>query len=136
MTLQQLQFLITIHECGLNITLAARRLNISQPGISRQLRDLEAELGFQVFARQGRSLTHVTIEGEEIIERSARVLREIKNMRRVVASVLRSFGPRKVYCRWQPLTLKRDTFCRKSSAPFARGTEASEYTCIKAPRSR
>jgi LysR family cys regulon transcriptional activator len=91
MRLQQLQFLIAVYESGLNISVASRRLRISQPGISRQLKDFEAELGFLVFERQGRSLSRVTPAGEEIIARATRILREIQNIQRVGVA-LRSPG--------------------------------------------
>jgi LysR family transcriptional regulator, cys regulon transcriptional activator len=87
MRFQQLQFLMAVYECDLNITVAARRLKISQPGISRQLKDLEAELGFHIFERHGRSLIRVTPAGEEIIERAGRILREIQNIRRVGTAI-------------------------------------------------
>ena len=50
MTLKQLRYLIGIVDSGLNITAAAERLYTSQPGISKQLKQLEAELGMQLFA--------------------------------------------------------------------------------------
>ena len=49
--------LVAVHENGLNITAAARQLHTSQPGVSRQLKLLEEELGFQLFEREGRALT-------------------------------------------------------------------------------
>src|SRR5580692_10129832 len=47
MKFQQLRYLVAVHENGLNITAAARQLHTSQPGVSRQLKLLEEELGFQ-----------------------------------------------------------------------------------------
>ena len=46
MTLQQLRYLAAIVECNLNISAAAQKLHTSQPGVSRQIRVLESELGF------------------------------------------------------------------------------------------
>jgi LysR family cys regulon transcriptional activator len=51
MKFQQLRYLVAVHENGLNITAAARQLHTSQPGVSRQLKLLEEELGFQLFER-------------------------------------------------------------------------------------
>jgi LysR family transcriptional regulator, cys regulon transcriptional activator len=82
MTLQQLRYLVAVHENGLNVTAAARHLHTSQPGMSRQLQSLEEELGFQLFERQGRSFVRVTPAGEEIIARAATILREVDNIRR------------------------------------------------------
>ena len=67
MKFQQLRYLVAVSENGLNITAAARQLHTSQPGVSRQLKLLEEELGFQLFEREGRALTRTTAAGEEII---------------------------------------------------------------------
>src|SRR5208337_136428 len=64
MKLQQLRYLVAVHENGLNITAAARQLHTSQPGVSCQLKLLEEELGFQLFEREGRALTRTTAAGE------------------------------------------------------------------------
>jgi len=80
MTLKQLRYLIAIVDSGLNITSAAERLYTSQPGISKQLKQLEAELGMQLFTRKGKSLAAVTPAGNEVIERARRVLREVENI--------------------------------------------------------
>ncbi len=80
MTLKQLRYLISIVDCGLNITSAAERLYTSQPGISKQLKQLEAELGMQLFTRKGKSLAAITPAGNEVIERARRVLREVENI--------------------------------------------------------
>ena len=63
MKFQQLRYLVAVHENGLNITAAARQLHTSQPGVSRQLKMLEEELGFQLFERQGRALTRCAGRG-------------------------------------------------------------------------
>jgi LysR family transcriptional regulator, cys regulon transcriptional activator len=87
MTLQQLRYLLAVHENGLNVTAAARHLHTSQPGVSRQLQSLEKELGFQLFERQGRSFVHETPAGEEIIARAATILRELQIIRRTSAEL-------------------------------------------------
>jgi LysR family cys regulon transcriptional activator len=92
MTLQQLRCLIAIHENNLNITAAARQLHTSQPGVSRQLKLLEEELGFRLFERSGRSLTRTTVAGEEIIARADTVLRELGNIRRASAELSDAAG--------------------------------------------
>ncbi len=56
MTLTQLRYLVAISDAGLNITLAAERVHATQPGLSKQLKQLEDELGFQLFSRKGKSL--------------------------------------------------------------------------------
>lgn len=81
MTLQQLRYLVGIVDSGLNITAAAERLFTSQPGISKQLKLLEQELGLQLFTRKGKSLTGTTPAGDEVIARARRILRETDNIR-------------------------------------------------------
>ena len=79
-TLKQLRYLIGIVDSGLNITAAAENLYTSQPGISKQLKQLEAELGMQLFARKGKSLSTITPAGSEDIERARKILREVDNI--------------------------------------------------------
>jgi LysR family cys regulon transcriptional activator len=85
MTFQQLRYLVAVHANQLNMTAAARQLKTSQPGVSRQMKQLEEELGFQLFERQGRSLVRITAPGEEIIARAAKILREMDNIGRTSA---------------------------------------------------
>lgn len=85
MTLVQLRYLIAVVDANLNITAAAARLNATQPGISKQLKLLEDELGFQVFVRKGKSLERTTPAGVEVIERARSVLVETDNIRSLAA---------------------------------------------------
>lgn len=78
MKLHQLRYLAAIAESGLNISAAAEKLHTSQPGVSRQIKLLEHELGFELFLREGRSLTRVTQAGQRVIERAQRILKEIQ----------------------------------------------------------
>ena len=81
MKLQQLKYLLAIVDNGLNITAAAERLYTSQPGVSKQLKLLEEELGLQLFARKGKSLGGITPAGEKVIERARVVMQEVDNIR-------------------------------------------------------
>jgi LysR family cys regulon transcriptional activator len=81
MKLQQLRFLATVAQSDLNITTAATKLYTTQPAVSKQLRQLEDELGFKIFVRHGRALSKVTGPGERVIDCSLRVLREIQNIK-------------------------------------------------------
>ncbi|HEY6644241.1 HTH-type transcriptional regulator CysB [Povalibacter sp.] len=83
MKLQQLRYLAAIAENDLNITAAAERLHTSQPGVSKQLKQLEDELGFPIFLRQGRNLTRVTPAGKRVIERAQRILKEVQSIKRL-----------------------------------------------------
>ena len=87
MTLQQLRYLLAIADSGLNITAAAERLYTSQPGISKQLKLLEQELGMQLFARKGKSLAAITPAGHEVIARARRILREVENIRSLASDM-------------------------------------------------
>jgi len=81
MTLQQLKYLLAIADSGLNITSAAERLYTSQPGISKQLKLLEQELGVQLFTRKGKSLAAITPAGRDVIARARKIMREAQNIR-------------------------------------------------------
>ena len=85
MKLQQIKFLLAIADNGLNITAAAERLYTSQPGVSKQLKLLEEELGLQLFSRKGKSLSGVTAAGEQIIERARIIMQEVDNISRLAA---------------------------------------------------
>ncbi|MFK8013894.1 MAG: LysR substrate-binding domain-containing protein [Gammaproteobacteria bacterium] len=87
MTLQQLRYLLGVVDSGLNITAAAERLFASQPGISKQLRQLEAELGVQLFTRRGKALVALTESGVSIVERARRILQEVQNIRALAGEV-------------------------------------------------
>jgi LysR family cys regulon transcriptional activator len=83
MKLTQLRYLAAVVQNDLNITTAARKLHTSQPGISKQLKLLEDELGFPLFERDGRSLTQVTPAGRAVVDRALRILEEAQNIRRL-----------------------------------------------------
>ncbi len=81
MTLQQLKYLLGVVDNGLNITAAADRLHTSQPGISKQLKLLEQELGVPLFTRKGKSLASITPAGHDVIARARKIIRETQNIR-------------------------------------------------------
>ncbi|HLT92430.1 MAG TPA: LysR family transcriptional regulator [Woeseiaceae bacterium] len=81
MKLQQLKYLLAIVDNGLNITAAADRLYTSQPGVSKQLKLLEQELGIQLFTRKGKSLDGITAAGNLVIERARSIMREVESIR-------------------------------------------------------
>jgi LysR family cys regulon transcriptional activator len=85
MKLHQLRYVVTIVRNGLNMTAAARALHTSQPGISKQVKLLEEELGFQIFEREGRNVTRVTAAGQAVVEHATRLLEEAENIRRLSA---------------------------------------------------
>ena len=85
MNLQQLRYLCAIVDHGLNVSDAAAALFTSQPGVSKQVRQLEDELGVRVFVRAGKRIASVTPAGEAVIATARRALREIENVKRVGA---------------------------------------------------
>ncbi|HZO23044.1 MAG TPA: HTH-type transcriptional regulator CysB [Steroidobacteraceae bacterium] len=81
MKLHQLRYLAAVAQSGLNITAAAQKLHTSQPGVSKQIKLLEDELGFQIFVREGRNLTRITPAGQQVIERALKILQEAESIR-------------------------------------------------------
>lgn len=85
MKLRQLHYIHEVSRHNLNITAAAEKLFTSQPGISKQIRLLEEELGTQIFERNGKHLTEVTPAGRRILEIAMRILQEESNIKNVAA---------------------------------------------------
>ena len=83
MNIQQLRYLHEIARRGLNVSEAAAALFTSQPGVSKQVRLLEEELGITVFERSGKRLTRVTEPGRQVLEIVARMLQDAGNLKRV-----------------------------------------------------
>jgi LysR family cys regulon transcriptional activator len=82
MKLQQLRYLTEVVRRGLNVSEAAAALHTSQPGISKQIRALEDELGVQVFVRHGKRLVSITEPGKAVVAIAERILAEAQNLRR------------------------------------------------------
>ncbi len=83
MNLQQLRAVRAAIRCGFNLTEVANVLHTSQPGISRQIRELEDELGIDIFVRAGKRLTRLTPPGEAVLPIVERLLLEADNLKRV-----------------------------------------------------
>ncbi len=83
MKLQQLRYIWEVKRHNLNVSATAQSLYTSQPGISKQIRLLEDELGVEIFARSGKHLTRVTPAGEPIVELAGQVLRLTENIKGV-----------------------------------------------------
>ncbi len=82
MKLQQLRYLTEVVRRGLNVSEAAEALHTSQPGVSKQIRALEDELGVEVFVRHGKRLVAVTEPGKAVVSIAERILSEAQNLRR------------------------------------------------------
>lgn len=81
MKLQQLRFLLAVVENELNITAAAEALYTSQPGVSKQLRLLEDELGLQLFVRNGKRIEALTDAGERVVRHASRIMQEAEQIK-------------------------------------------------------
>lgn len=85
MNFQQLRSLRETVRRGLNLTSAAEALHTSQPALSKQMRELEDELGVTLFVRHGKKYTQLTEAGQRIVVIAERVLAEAENLRRTGA---------------------------------------------------
>lgn len=83
MKLQQLKYIWEVARHDLNVSATAESLFTSQPGISKQIRMLEDELGIQIFRRSGKHLTELTPAGKAIVGVAAEVLDKVKNIRQI-----------------------------------------------------
>ena len=81
MTLTQFKYLLSIVDNKLNITKAAESSNTSQPGISKQIKLLEDELGAFIFARKGKKITALTSFGEEVVWYAKKILQDVDNIK-------------------------------------------------------
>ena len=88
MKLQQLRYLSEVAKRGLNLSGAAAALYTSQPGISKQIRLLEDELGVDILVRHGKRVVDVTAPGRAILEIAERILKDTENLKLVA----REFG--------------------------------------------
>ena len=83
MKLQQLKYIWEVAHHDLNVSATAQALFTSQPGISKQIRMLEEELGVEIFSRSGKHLTRVTPAGEAILAIAGDILRQVESVKRV-----------------------------------------------------
>ena len=83
MNFQQLRYVREAVRQGLNLTEAANALFTSQPGISKQIRELEDELGVEIFVRRGKRLVALTEPGRTVVQVIERLLAEAENLRQV-----------------------------------------------------
>ena len=83
MKLQQLKYILEVAKHDLNVSATALSLYTSQPGISKQIRLLEDELGVEVFARSGKHLTRITPAGEAILEIAGDILHKVESIKRI-----------------------------------------------------
>ena len=82
-SLQQFRYICEVARQNLNLSTAAEVLHTSQPGISKQIRSLEEELGVDIFVRHGKRVVAVTEPGKAILEIAQRILKDVENLKQV-----------------------------------------------------
>lgn len=88
MKLQQIRCLLAVVDNHFNVTQAAESLFTSQPGVSKQIRLLEGQLGVPLFIRHGKRLRGLTGAGKRFLPHARVIAQEVKQMR-ALASDLR-----------------------------------------------
>jgi LysR family cys regulon transcriptional activator len=88
MNLRQMRYLCEIAKRELNISAVAAALHTNQPGISKQVKLLETELGIQIFVRSRNRLSGITPHGRKIIEMAHSITNEVANMKAVSRDVV------------------------------------------------
>jgi len=83
MNFQQLRYVRETVRQGLNLTEAAKNLHTSQPGVSKQIRELEDELGIEIFVRHGKRIVTLTESGQALLGVIERLLAEAENLKQV-----------------------------------------------------
>ncbi len=83
MNLHQFRFVQEAVRRDLNLTETAKALFTSQPGISKAILELEAELGIDIFARHGKRLRRVTEPGQQVLRSIEVIMREVGNLKRI-----------------------------------------------------
>ncbi len=83
MKLQQLRYVCEVVRQRLNLSEAAEHLHTSQPGISKQIRQLEDELGVDIFVRKGKRVVEITPPGKAIVAIAERMLKDAENLKQV-----------------------------------------------------
>jgi LysR family cys regulon transcriptional activator len=83
MKLQQLLYVWEVAHHDLNVSATAQSLYTSQPGVSKQIKMFEDELGVEIFARSGKHFTRVTPAGEAILKLAGEVLRKVDDIKQL-----------------------------------------------------
>jgi LysR family cys regulon transcriptional activator len=83
MNLHQFRFVQEAARRDLNLTETAKALFTSQPGISKAILELEAELGVDIFARHGKRLRRITEPGHQVLKSIEVIMREVGNLKRI-----------------------------------------------------
>ncbi len=88
MNLRQMQYLCELAKRELNISAVASALHTNQPGISKQLKLLEIELGVEIFVRSRNRFAGLTPHGRKIVEMAQSITNEVANMKALCRDVV------------------------------------------------
>ncbi len=83
MKLQQLRYILEVQKNNLNVSETAEVLFTSQPGISKQIRLLEEELGIQIFIRNGKRVVSISEPGKAVLGIAERIMRDVQNIKHI-----------------------------------------------------
>ncbi len=83
MKLQQLRYALAVAQHNLNVSEAAQVLFTSQPGVSKQIRLLEEELGVQIFIRNGKRIISVTEPGRAVLRIAEQIIHNVHNIKKI-----------------------------------------------------
>lgn len=83
MNLQQLRIIREAVQQNFNLTEVAAALFTSQSGVSKHIKDLEDELGVELFQRRGKRLLGLTEPGKEVAQVADRMLQDLRNIKRL-----------------------------------------------------
>lgn len=83
MKLQQLRYILEVYKNNLNVSETAEALFTSQPGISKQIRLLEEELGIQIFIRNGKRVVSVSEPGKAVLDIAQRIMRDVQSIKQI-----------------------------------------------------
>lgn len=83
MKIHQLRYFCEVARQGFNVSAAAAALHTSQSGVSKQIRQLEDELGFEIFVRKGKRVLDLTQQGHAMFGMAARILRDMEDLKRI-----------------------------------------------------
>ena len=131
---QQLRSVREAARRGFNLTEVAASLHTSQPGVSRQIRELEDELGLEIFVRAGKRLTGLTAPGEALLPIVERLLVEADNLQ-ARRRRLRAAGPRHAAHRGHALAGALRAAAGGARLP-RRAIRGWRCTCTRARRTR
>jgi LysR family cys regulon transcriptional activator len=97
MNFQQLRTVREAVRHEFNLTATAAALFTSQPGVSRQIRELEQEIGVEIFQRYGKRLLGLTAPGETVLEIIERLLHEARHHHAIAPRLARADGVEKAH---------------------------------------